>query len=61
MLAERIQPFDMNAAEVAELIKVHEATVRSAAASGRLRCLRVGRELRFSAADVADFLGLLED
>lgn len=42
--------------ELAELLAVHPETIRRAAASGRLRSLRVGRDRRYSESAVRAWL-----
>ncbi len=42
--------------EVADLLKVNEATVRSWIHSGTLRAIRLGREFRVAARDLEAFV-----
>ena len=46
----------MTTHEVAELLKVSEATVRTWIHEGELRAIRIGREFRISAEDLEAFL-----
>ena len=48
-------------AELAELLAVHPETVRRAAASGRLRSVRVGRDRRYPESAVRDWLESLDE
>jgi excisionase family DNA binding protein len=43
-------------AELARLLSVHPETIRRAAASGRLRSTRVGRERRYAETAVIEWL-----
>lgn len=47
--------------ELAELLAVHPETIRRAAAAGRLRSVRVGRERRYPESAVRDWLASLEE
>lgn len=50
-------PTDMgDVSQAAELLKVSRRTVYRLAASGKLPCYRVGRQLRFREAELLDFL-----
>jgi excisionase family DNA binding protein len=46
-------------AELATLLAVHPETIRRAAASGRLRSVRVGRDRRYPESAVIDWLEAL--
>jgi excisionase family DNA binding protein len=46
-------------AELAALLAVHPETIRRAAASGRLRSVRVGRDRRYPESAVIDWLEAL--
>lgn len=48
-------------AELAELLAVHPETVRRAAASGRLRSVRVGRNRRYAESAVREWLESLSE
>ena len=48
------QPF-MTTHDVAELLKVSEATVRTLIQEGELRAIRIGREFRVAAKDLEIF------
>jgi excisionase family DNA binding protein len=48
-------------AELAELLAVHPETIRRVAASGRLRSARVGRDRRYAASAVKEWLASIED
>ena len=49
------KPF-MTIHEIAELLKVSEATVRARIHEGELRAIRVGREFRVAAKDLEAFV-----
>lgn len=49
------KPF-MTTHEIAELLKVSEATVRTWIHEGELRAIRIGREFRVSAKDMEAFV-----
>jgi len=49
------KPF-MTTQEIAELLKVSEATVRARIHEGELRAIRVGREFRVAAKDLEAFV-----
>lgn len=49
------QPF-MTTHDVAELLKVSEATVRTLIHEGELRAIRIGREFRVAAKDLEFFV-----
>lgn len=46
----------MTASEVAQLLRVDVSSVTRWAREGFLRSFRIGRQLRFKAADVNDFI-----
>lgn len=48
-------------AELAALLGMHPETIRRAAASGRLRSVRVGRERRYPESAVKEWLGSLDE
>jgi excisionase family DNA binding protein len=48
-------------AELAELLAVHPETIRRAAACGRLRSVRVGRDRRYAESAVREWLESLGD
>jgi excisionase family DNA binding protein len=48
-------------AELARLLSVHPETIRRAAASGRLRSTRVGRDRRYAESAVIEWLALGEE
>ncbi len=48
-------------AELAVLLAVHRETIRRAAASGRLRSVRVGRDRRYPESAVIEWLGSLDE
>lgn len=45
--------------QLAELVSVHPETIRRAAASGRLRSIRVGRDRRYPESAVKEWLAAL--
>jgi excisionase family DNA binding protein len=47
--------------ELAKLLAVHPETIRRAAARGKLRSVRVGRDRRYPMSGVRDWLALLEE
>jgi excisionase family DNA binding protein len=46
----------LTVADVARICRIHEATVRRHIASGRLRCVRVGRGIRIRAEDLESYM-----
>lgn len=46
----------MTTHEIAELLKVNEATVRSWIHDGELRAVRLGREFRIAVKDLEEFV-----
>lgn len=47
--------------EVADLVGIHPETVRREAARGFLRCIRIGRDLRFAESAVQEWLDSKRD
>lgn len=56
MVANPFMPSLLTAAEVAEMLRLRESTVKDYARRGILPCVRLGRHVRFDRDDIVEYI-----